>query len=121
MVFLRASQLNPLTGVITLLLLGWLLHQVHLLQAVVPVIGFVWISYVIKIIFTFFYRLEMRDIEYRRDAYAFRLGFGRGLRQALQKLTKDPQPVNSFLIILRSSHPVIYNRIRRLEELEGSL
>jgi len=61
-----------------------------------------------------------RFIEYKQDAYAHQLGFGQELKEALRKLTLEgPQEVNTYFILTKSSHPVIYNRIRRLERLEG--
>jgi len=48
------------------------------------------------------------------------LGYGTALRQALLTLAvNEPQVVSLYEILMRGSHPVIYNRIRRLEELEG--
>lgn len=112
-------QFSLLSGVVCLLLLGYLLHLIHLLQAVVPVLAFVPLFSVLNVVFNFLYFWVSRFIEYKQDAYAYRLGYGPGLRQALQKLAADNlQPVSVFPIILKGSHPVIYNRIRRLEKLE---
>jgi Zn-dependent protease with chaperone function len=70
--------------------------------------------------FLFLWRIISRYREYRQDAYACRFGYGTGLRQALFKLTMNgPQVVSLYQILMRGDHPVIYNRIRRLEELEG--
>lgn len=61
-----------------------------------------------------------RQCEYRQDAYAHKLGHGAGLRDALKKLAgMGPQPVNIYFTLMHSTHPIIYNRIRRLETLEG--
>jgi Zn-dependent protease with chaperone function len=70
--------------------------------------------------FLFLWRIISRYREYRQDAYAYQLGYGKGLRQALFKLTiNEPQFVSLYEILMRGDHPVIYNRIRRLEKLEG--
>ena len=68
-----------------------------------------------------FLRLTIsRFIEYKQDAFAHKLGYGSGLREALQKSTLGtPQTVNRYEILMTNNHPVIYNRIRRLEKLEG--
>jgi Zn-dependent protease with chaperone function len=61
-----------------------------------------------------------RQCEYRQDAYAHKLGHGAGLRDALKKLAKmERQRVNIYYTLMYSTRPVIYNRIRRLEVLEG--
>jgi heat shock protein HtpX len=61
-----------------------------------------------------------RLVEYRQDAFAQKLGYGKGLRDALEKLTRQgEQAVNIYHILFHSTHPVIYNRILRLEKLEG--
>jgi Zn-dependent protease with chaperone function len=108
------------TVILTLVLSGYLLHRIHLLPAVIPVIAFVLLFSILNIVFNFFRRLLSRCIGYRQDAYAYRLGYGPGLRQALQKeLASGPQQANPYLTIVKGSQPVIYNRIRRLEKLEG--
>ena len=61
-----------------------------------------------------------RQCEYKQDAYAHRLGYGTGLRDALKKLAQyGREQVNAYFILMNSTHPVIYQRIRRLEKLEG--
>jgi Zn-dependent protease with chaperone function len=58
--------------------------------------------------------------EYKQDAYAHRLGYGAGLRDALKKLARyGRQQVNAYSILMNGTQPIIYNRIRRLETLEG--
>jgi heat shock protein HtpX len=117
---LKIGRFSLLTGILFLLLTGYLLHRVHLLQAVVPVVAFALLFSILNAVFRLFYSWVSRFNEYRQDAYAHRLGFGAGLRQALYKLAaNDVQPVNPFVIVPDGHHPVIYNRIRRLEKLEG--
>ena len=102
---------------IVLLLLGYLLDRIHLLKAVIPVILFVLLFAVLNRIFRFFALLLSRLVEYRQDAFAFRLGYGEGLRRALLKLADGGEPVvNRYFIVFHSTHPVIYHRIRRLEK-----
>ena len=79
------------------------------------------------IIFPFFQRLTIfcwhwvsRFREYRQDAFAYSLGYGEALLEALNKLSLDgDMHVNRYQNIMNGSHPIIYNRIRRLEKLLG--
>jgi Zn-dependent protease with chaperone function len=74
----------------------------------------------IQALFEFLYRTVIRFIEYKQDAYAQELGFGKELLEALTGLTcEEAAPVNLYENLMKYSHPVIYNRIRRLEKLEG--
>lgn len=115
-VFARTSTL--LGAAVVLLLLGYGLHRIHLLNAVVPVILFVLFFGILNRVFHFFRLWLMRLAEYRQDAFAFRMGHGPGLARALQKLASSDEPVvNRYYIVMHSSHPVIYNRIRRLEKM----
>jgi Zn-dependent protease with chaperone function len=114
----RLGRVNLLTGLIVLLILGYGLYRVHLLNAVVPVIVFVVSFSVLNRMFGFFARMLSRLAEYRGDAFAYRLGYGEGLRSALEKLAAGSEPVvNRYYIMMHGTHPVIYNRIRRLERL----
>jgi Zn-dependent protease with chaperone function len=115
---IRVNRVNILGGAIVLLVLGYLLDRVHLLKAVIPVILFVLLFAVLNRVFRFLSLLLSRLAEYRQDAFAFRLGYGEGLRRALLKLADSGEPVvNRYFIVMHSSHPVIHNRIRRLEKL----
>ena len=61
-----------------------------------------------------------RQCEYKQDAFAHQLGFGAGLLDALKKLAKmEQQQVNIYFTLMHSTQPIIYNRIRKLEMLEG--
>jgi Zn-dependent protease with chaperone function len=114
---IRVNRVNLLGGAIVLLLLGYLLERVHLLKAVIPVILFVLVFAVLNRIFSYLALLLSRLAEYRQDAFAQRLGYGEGLRRALVKLADSGEPlVNRYFIVMHSTHPVIYNRIRRLEK-----
>lgn len=115
---IQISRVNLLGGVVVLLVLGYLLYRLHLLAAVVPVILFVLLFGILNRVFYFFRLLLMRLAEYRQDAFAFGMGHGEGLLKALGKLAAADEPeVNRYYIVMHGSHPVIYNRIRRLEKL----
>jgi len=117
---LKIGRFSLLNGILLLFITGYLLYRIHLLQVVIPFIGFVLLLSIFNAVFEFLFLLAARLIEYKQDAYAYRLGFGPGLRQALQKLAADdPEQPDISYIILKSRHPVIYNRIRRLEKLES--
>jgi len=117
-IVVRTAFVRVGLGVVVLLVLGYGLYRVHLLKAVVPVILFVVVFSVLNRMFGFFARLLSRFAEYRQDAFAYRLGYGDGLRKALEKLAAGSEPVvNRYFIVMHSTHPVIYNRIRKLEKL----
>ncbi|WP_431211586.1 M48 family metalloprotease [Puia sp. P3] len=83
--------------------------------------AFVIVFAVLNRIFRLFDLLLSRLTEYRQDAFAHRLGFGRELRDALERLAlQREQPVSPYFIVFRSTHPILYNRIRRLEQLEDA-
>ncbi len=108
-----------LSGIIWLLIFGGILYFLHLLPAVVAIILFVIVFAILNRAFNFLSLLLSRLAEYRQDAFAQRLGYGKGLRDVLEKLTfKEEHVVNPYYILFHSTHPIIYNRIRRLEELE---
>jgi len=65
----------------------------------------------------FLYSLQQR--EYVQDAFAQSLGHGPALRSVLLKLIDDkPQAVSQWSLFSQT-HPIIYDRIRRLEILES--
>ncbi len=103
-----------------LLFMVYLLDRKRLIVPILTVILLSWLFSKLSPVFRFFWLLISRYTEYKQDAYAWELGYGAELRAALYKLTLgDPQRVNGFMILMSSSHPVIYNRIRKLEKLEG--
>ena len=114
----RVTRVNLLGGAVVLLIAGYLLNRIHLLNAVIPVILFVLLFTVLNRVFRFFALMLSRQAEYRQDAFAFRLGYGEGLRKVLEKLAAGSEPVvNRYFIVMHSTHPVVYNRIRRLEKM----
>jgi Zn-dependent protease with chaperone function len=105
------------SGLVVVLLFCYLLSRIHLLKAVIPVILFVVVFSVFNRVFGFLTLMLSRLAEYRQDAFAFRLGYGDELRKVLEKLAASSEPVvNRYYIVMHSTHPVIYNRIRRLEK-----
>ena len=107
------------------LLLGFLLsvaywcYSRHVLMPVVATAVFVWLFRKVRNLFGFLWRTITRFREYQQDAYACRLGYGTALHQALLKSTLNkPQSVSLCEILMGSDHPMIYNRIRRLEKWE---
>lgn len=109
-----------LSGIFWLLILGAILYFLHLQKAVIAIIFFTLLFAVLTPVFRFLTLLLMRVTEYRQDAFAQRLGYGKGLRDVLEKMThKSEHDVNPYYIVFNSTHPIIYNRIRRLDELEA--
>jgi Zn-dependent protease with chaperone function len=75
-------------------------------------------SVLLDALFTWLHLLLLRQRDYRQDAFAHRLGYGRGLRDALKKLAATgEQKSNHWFILLHGRSPVIYHRIRRLDQL----
>lgn len=71
----------------------------------------------INLVFGFLLGMERRYAEYRQDAFAARLGYGKALRSALLKISGSGYNETRPWFIRNSSHPILYNRIRRLEKL----
>lgn len=106
-------------GMAVLLMLGLVFYFLHLLQAFIAIALFVLLFAMLDRVFHFFSLLLMRLTEYRQDAFAQKLGYGKGLRDMLEKMAnKEEQFVNPYFIVFKSTHPAIYNRITRLETME---
>jgi Zn-dependent protease with chaperone function len=115
---IRVNRVSILWAAVVLGCFGYLLYRAHLLKAVIPVMLFVLLFSVLNRVFRFLALMLSRLAEYRQDAFAFRLGYGDGLRRALGKLAVSGEvEVNRYFIMMHSTHPVIYNRIRKLEKL----
>jgi heat shock protein HtpX len=113
------KRYHVLPGIIRLLIFGAILYFLHLQNAIIAIILFTILFAVLAPLFRFLTLLLMRVTEYRQDAFAQQLGYGKGLRDVLEKMTyKAEHDVNPYYIVFNSNHPIIYNRIRRLEELE---
>jgi Zn-dependent protease with chaperone function len=108
-------------GLIGLAIVCVLLYYLHVFHYVIGAIAFVLLIAGLEFVFGYLWLLTCRFTEYRQDAFAHKLGFGNELRDVLVKLQDSaPQKVNYFYT-LRSTHPIIYNRIRRLEKLARAL
>jgi Zn-dependent protease with chaperone function len=108
----------------TLLLLTALIvisSKISVLPYLVPIISFVILLWLFKAVFFFLWLLNSRFTEYRQDEFAHKLGFGPELKKVLLKtiVTGVPSHVDRYSILTRSIHPIIHNRIRRLEKLQG--
>ncbi|MES2328576.1 MAG: M48 family metalloprotease [Bacteroidota bacterium] len=84
------------------------------------VILFIFTIVKLQFLFRLVQNMIARYTEYRQDAFAQKLGYGLALKSALIKLSAEekctPSPFENFLF---GNHPLTYNRIRRLEKLEG--
>ena len=114
------KRFNLLAGIFWVVIVLAVLAYFHLMNALIGVVSFVVLFSVLNFIVRCLTLLLARLAEYRQDAYAHQLGFGKGLREALERISEQAeQTVNQYFIVFHSTHPVIYNRIRRLEKLEG--
>lgn len=92
-------------------------------QILLPVLETLSLIQAIKLLnrlFLFLWSMVSRFTEYKQDAYAAQLGYAKALSEALV-IFNDQRPKNfrSFETLMRGSHPLVHNRIRRLEQLEG--
>jgi len=112
------ARVSIMTGGVVLVIVGFMLDRAHLLKAVAAVLLFVFLFMVLNRVFRFFALMLGRFAEYRQDAFAFRLGYGDGLRKVLELLAAGEEAaVSMYYIMMHSTHPVIFNRIRRLEKM----
>ncbi len=119
-IILWAAAASRLFALALWLSLAYFLYAHRLLLPAILLWVFVRLLGALEKLFRWLLLLCSRFSEYKQDAYAHELGYGRELRQALYKLTQvGPQRVNRWFVLMNSSHPVIFNRIRKLEELEG--
>ena len=59
----------------------------------------------------------MRAIEYVADEFAYKIGFGKQLAMALDRICIDVPSENGFLKAINSTHPNYNDRIARLQNL----
>jgi len=106
---------------LTLIILAMLfLFKPMLLMPVIAIALFVVSFSLLDRLFRWLRLVLSRQCEFKQDAYAHRLGYGAGLRDALKKLAQyGREQVNAYFILMNGTQPVIYHRIRRLEKLEG--
>jgi Zn-dependent protease with chaperone function len=104
-------------------LIGCVLYWIFTKHLLPPMIGTILIAWAYpraNRLFLYFWNMASRFTEYKQDKFAYALGYGAALRKALMKLTSNgPQAVSAYDTVMRGDHPVIFNRIRRLERLEG--
>ena len=106
-------------GLVGLIFLALLFAWFHLFLYLLSAIALVLLIGVLERIFRYLWLLNSRYMEYRQDAFAHQLGFGSELRISLLKIIGNTPQKVSFFDMLASSHPIIHNRIRRLEKLTG--
>lgn len=108
-------------GIIALVIAGLLLLEKTKLftYIVIPAffIAFIW---AFDRFFQFFWLLTGRYKEYRQDKFAHTAGFGMELREVLLKIAAaSNQTYDKYSILVKSTHPLLHNRARRLEKLSG--
>jgi len=106
---------------ISLIAVGMLFAYFHLFHYLLAIISLDLLLKNLDKLFLSLWLWNSRLREYKQDAFAHELGFGLALKQALLKITKSipAQPVNLYTVLMYHNHPVVYNRIRRLEKLAG--
>jgi Zn-dependent protease with chaperone function len=68
----------------------------------------------------FCWRVINRHRKYEHDEFACSIGYGHDLLNFLYRISMCAEmPVNPFDTIMRGNNPIIYNRIRRIEQLLG--
>lgn len=113
----RPTSFVMILGVLALL---FLMYKTNLIAPIAVTLFFAWGYPKVHKTFRYFFNMNARFIEYKQDKYAYRLGYGTALREVLIKLSLNgPQSVSIYETLMNGNHPVIHNRIRRLERLEG--
>ena len=64
-----------------------------------------------------FVKISMRANEYVADEFAYKIGFGKQLAMALDRICIDVPSENGFLKAINSTHPNYNDRIARLQNL----
>jgi heat shock protein HtpX len=116
--FIRQSLLAALIAVVVILFVFSKSAVLYYLLSIASFLLFLWL---LNSVFNFLWLMNSRFTEYRQDAFAHQLGFGPELRKLLLKLLEEHSPtrIDQYYILTRSTHPLLHNRIRRLEKLEG--
>jgi Zn-dependent protease with chaperone function len=117
--FRRIHRISRTVGFISIVLFDCFLYLEQLLLPAVLFWLYVKSFIVVERWFLFLLGQVSRHNEYKQDGYAFRLGFGSELRQALYKLTVQSPPPADGRVPKEDNRSVIYDRIRKLEKLEG--
>ena len=107
-------------GILSIIILGQLIFHKYcpIPLIIIPIYLIFFPEFERKANFCFIAVTRFR--EYRQDAFAHSLGYGKGLLSALHKLSlSGREELNRYIIMTTHNHPIIYNRIRRLEKLLG--
>ena len=110
-----------LATILMLIVVLFILSKVAVLNYFIPILCFGIFIWLLNTAFFFLWLLNSRFTEYRQDAFAHKLGLGLELRQVLLKIVETSSLLNvdRYSILTRSAHPILHNRIRRLEKLSG--
>jgi len=115
-----ARLITSFTFLSVVLILLLVLFRPRLLLSVLAVLFSLLIFRLLHRLFRWLMLSMSRLTEYRQDAFAHKLGHGTGLMNALKKMADyGREQVNTYFILMNGTKPIIYNRIRRLERLEG--
>jgi Zn-dependent protease with chaperone function len=107
-------------GFLFIVIAGQLISHKHGIKPLIIIPIYLFILPLFERMVNFCLIANARYREYRQDAYAYSLGYGKGLLSVLHKLTvSGKMEVNRYMILTTHNHPIIYNRIRRLERLLG--
>jgi heat shock protein HtpX len=116
--FVTQATLWRVAGLALPVLILLFLFKPLFLMPIIAVLLFLMSFWLLDRVFRWLRLFLSRRGEYRQDAFAHRLGYGRGLRDALIKLAHyGREPVNAYFMLMNGTHPIIYDRIRRLERL----
>jgi Zn-dependent protease with chaperone function len=107
--------------IIAVIVILFILSKSAVLYYLLAVVSFLLFLWLLNTVFSFLWLINSRYTEYRQDAFAQKLGYGPALKQLLLKILEEnaDSRVDQFHILTRSTHPLLHNRIRRLEKLEG--
>jgi Zn-dependent protease with chaperone function len=107
-------------GIAGLAVVCFLLFYFHILLYAIAIVVLIMLISGLDAVFGYLWLLNCRRTEYRQDAFVHHLGLGRELRRVLLKINNSKPQKVSFFYTLRSTHPILFNRVRRLERLEAS-
>jgi Zn-dependent protease with chaperone function len=112
------SLIFPIIGI---LILFFIFTKLSIFIIAGTILGFLLLMWLLNPVFSFLWLMNSRFTEYRQDAFAHQLGYGLELKQVLLKIIEisPGASVDRYSILTRSTHPILHNRIRRLEKLAG--
>ncbi|MEN9549082.1 MAG: hypothetical protein RIR12_1673 [Bacteroidota bacterium] len=88
------------------------------IMAAIFILTIILIAILNKILDYLFLALS-RSIEFARDFYAYKLGYGTYMEKSLAHLSEISPQKGSAFFYLTSTHPIIQSRIRKLEQLNS--